>query len=84
MTSEKWNLKVLGGILISDDVTEQMTDLSVKMRGGVIRNQAQYLRKIKVPKFEEISAQDRKMLSYAFETRNRTLASKICNKIYKN
>lgn len=84
MTSEKWNLKVLGGILVSDDVTEQMTDLSVKMRGGVIRNQAQYLRKIKVPKFEEISAQDRKMLSYAFETRNRTLASKICNKIYKN
>lgn len=82
MISDTWDIKVLGGILISDTVKNMMEEKSVKMRGGVLRNQAQYLRKIRVPYYESIDALDRQRLSKAFVDRDRTLATEICNRLY--
>ncbi|WP_294157775.1 Eco57I restriction-modification methylase domain-containing protein [uncultured Selenomonas sp.] len=82
MTSETWDLKVLGGILISDAVYDMMSQNSVDMRGGVIRNQAQYLRKLRVPRYEGISPADREALRRSFERNDRAAASRICERLY--
>lgn len=83
ITSDVWDLEVLGGILISDVVCTMMNNNSVEMRGGVIRNQAQYLRKIRLPKFDSISVSDRAELKQAFTDNDRELANQICERLYK-
>lgn len=82
MVSDCWDLKVLGGILISEQVNEMMDKASVRMRGGVMRNQAQYLRQIRVPKYESISPEDRHALSEAFDARDKAMASEVCARLY--
>ena len=82
MTSDTWDLKVLGGILISDTVYDMMLQNSVDMRGGVIRNQAQYLRKLRVPCYESIAESDREALRVSFEKNDREMASRICERLY--
>ncbi|MFT9039267.1 Eco57I restriction-modification methylase domain-containing protein [Schleiferilactobacillus harbinensis] len=84
LTSNVWDLEVLGGILISDFASQWMRENSVTMRGGVIRNQAQYLRKLKVPEYDSISLQDREDLKRAFNTWNVALATSICKELYAN
>mgnify|MGYP004457605383 CR=1 FL=1 len=83
ITSDVWDLEVLGGILISDVVYTMMINNSVEMRGGVIRNQAQYLRKIRLPEYDSISAPDRAELKQAFTGKDRKLANQICERLYK-
>lgn len=82
MISDVWDIKVLGGILISDTVEKMMEENSIKMRGGVLRNQAQYLRKIRIPRYENINELDKQQLSKAFDDRDRTLATEVCNRLY--
>lgn len=84
LTSKVWDLEVLGGILISDLASQWMRQNSVTMRGGVIRNQAQYLRKLKVPEYDAINAHDRESLKRAFKTWNIALATSICKELYTN
>jgi hypothetical protein len=49
LTSDVWDLEVLGGLLLST-VAEAFVDAyCVKMRGGTLRFQAQYLRLIRIP-----------------------------------
>lgn len=83
LISEKWDLEVLGGILISDTIFEMMKSQSVEMRGKVIRNQAQYLRKIKVPHYNDISDDDKHGLKVAFRNYDYLKATKICERIYE-
>ncbi len=47
--SDVWDLKVLGGLLLSKVAEAFVEAYAVKMRGGTLRFQAQYLRKIRVP-----------------------------------
>lgn len=82
MTSDIWDVEILGGILLSDVVYKMMEQNSVKMRGGVIRNQAQYLRKLRVPQYSSISDEDKVNLKKAFRDRDRTKATKICERLY--
>ena len=83
MASETWDMEILGGILLSETICKMMEKNSVKMRGGVIRNQAQYLRKLRVPPYSLISAEDKKLLKDAFRKRDRSAASIICERLYR-
>lgn len=49
VVSDRWDLKVLGGLLLSDVANAVVEAYAVKMRGGTLRFQAQYLRRIRVP-----------------------------------
>lgn len=49
ISSDTWDLKVLGGLLLSAVPNMFIRAYSVRMRGGYLRFQAQYLRRIRVP-----------------------------------
>jgi len=49
LTSRAWDLEVLGGLLLSRVAQLFIEAYCVKMRGGTLRFQAQYLRRIRVP-----------------------------------
>jgi hypothetical protein len=49
VTSDVWDLEVLGGLLSSKVALFFVWSYAVKMRGGYLRFQAQYLRRIRVP-----------------------------------
>lgn len=49
LTSDAWDLEVLGGLLLSKVAEAFIDAYAVKMRGKTLRFQAQYLRRIRVP-----------------------------------
>ena len=54
ITSEGWNLHALQALLRSSIVLEQIRAHSVQMRGGALRYQAQVLRKLRLPRFDDL------------------------------
>jgi len=82
VVSDKWNLEVLGGILLSDIANLFVGAYCVKMRGGTYRFQAQYLRKIRVPKPDSINASTAATLAHAFRCRDRAAATDTAAALY--
>jgi len=80
--SSEWDLEVLGGLLISAVGQFFVESYGVRMRGGYLRFQAQYLRRIRVPDPREISEGHAKQLVMAFRNRDRHLATKIALTVY--
>jgi hypothetical protein len=82
ITSDTWDLRVLGGLLLSK-VAEAFVDAyGVKMRGGTLRFQAQYLRRIRIPDYAAVSEPDRKALIQAFEDRDVSTATNVALRLY--
>lgn len=67
ITSTKWNLKALCALLRSSFVTSQIRNVSVQMRGGSIRYQAQNLRNVHIPAWSSLSASEVEELVRAYE-----------------
>ena len=63
ITSRSWDMKALCVLLRSSFVTDQIRRLSVQMRGGSIRYQAQNLRQVHIPAWSSLGAGDVKALS---------------------
>ncbi len=82
LISDTWDLKVLGGLLMSEIAESFVDALGVKMRGGTLRFQAQYLRLIHVPPFAWISQPIRDELRSAFEEGDRDAATRAAKKAY--
>ena len=82
VVSDGWDLKVLGGLLLSDVANAFIEAYAVKMRGGTLRFQAQYLRRIRVPDPSTISEADRGRLAAAFEKRDRATATRVALHLY--
>jgi adenine-specific DNA-methyltransferase len=80
--SDKWDLEVLGGLLISAFGQFFVESYGVRMRGGYYRFQAQYLRRIRVPAPESLSEKEAAKLREAFRLRNKQLATAVALKIY--
>jgi hypothetical protein len=55
VTSETWDLRALQTILRSAVAGTFIAMYSTKMRGGYLRFQAQYLRRIRLPKWEQVT-----------------------------
>jgi len=68
ITSSKWNLKALCALLRSSFVTSQIRNVSVQMRGGSIRYQAQNLRNVHIPAWSSLSKDDVEKLVNAYES----------------
>lgn len=54
ITSEEWNLHALQAVLLSDIARLFVAAYSTQMRGGCLRFQAQYLRRIRLPEWNKI------------------------------
>ena len=68
ITSRKWNLKALCVLLRSSFVTSQIRNVSVQMRGGSIRYQAQNLRNVHIPAWSSLSEGNVEKLVSAYES----------------
>ena len=80
--SDPWDLEVLGGLLMSAVGQFFVESYGVRMRGGYLRFQAQYLRRIRVPSPASISRIQAKELIKAFRARDRERATRLALEIY--
>ena len=82
VTSREWDLRVLGGLLLSRVATAFVEAYCVKMRGGTLRFQAQYLRRIRVPQISDVSGSDAAALADAFDRRDVDAATSVALPLY--
>lgn len=82
VTSEAWDPEVLGGLLLSDFTNLFVGAYCVKMRGGCYRFQAQYLRRIRVPKLAALDEATKRAMKAAFADRDVERATAIAAKLY--
>ena len=70
VASEGWSPEVLGGLLLSGVAQMFIECYAVKMRGGYLRFQAQYLRRIRVPRLDLLPNRTARELERAFIARD--------------
>lgn len=80
--SDLWDLEVLGGLLLSDIAQFFIESYGIRMRGGYLRFQAQYLRRIRVPRIAQVSGEQARELQEAFRTRDKVRATHAALQVY--
>lgn len=68
VVSDTWELRALQAVLLSRLTRLFITTYSTKMRGGFLRFQAQYLRRIRLPRWETVAVPLRERLMQAAVT----------------
>lgn len=72
VTSETWDLRALQAVLLSSIARLFISTYSTKMRGGYLRYQAQYLRRIRLPLWSQVPNEVRNELVAAGTSRERS------------
>jgi adenine-specific DNA-methyltransferase len=80
--SERWDLEVLGGLLLSRVAQAFIEAYCVRMRGGTLRFQAQYLKRIRVPEPGSMTPATREALRNAFRHRDADAATRAAAAAY--
>jgi len=83
VVSDTWDLRALQAVLLSRLAKLFVSTYSTKMRGGFLRFQAQYLRRIRVPFWQDVSEAQRRELILAAETRDFDACNRAVFKLYK-
>lgn len=68
VVSEEWDLRALQAVLLSSVARQFVASYSTTMRGGFLRFQAQYLRRIRLPKWATVPETMRARLVHAAES----------------
>lgn len=82
VTSARWDLEVLGGLLLSDTANAFVEAYSVRMAGDCLRVTAQYLRRVRVPDPDRLDPGVAAALREAFAARDRAAASAAALRAY--
>lgn len=82
ITSEQWDLRVLGALLMSAVGEFFIHCYGVRMRGGFLRFQAQYLRRIRVPDPASLSPELKQQLRDAFDRQDTAAATRAALQAY--
>lgn len=82
LTSDTWDLPVLGGLLMSEVANMFVEAYSVRMANGYMRVSAQYLRRVRVPEPELIATNLRNELRAAFWSRDIERATAAAVAVY--
>ncbi len=82
MVTDTWPVEALGGLLLSDVAQFFIDSYAVRMAGGFFRFQAQYLRRIRVPRLADVSDKDLAALSAAFASRDVLAANRTAFQLY--
>ena len=75
VVSDTWDMEVLGGLLLARVAQAFIEAYCVRMRGGTLRFQAQYLKQIRVPQPDSIDPAIAESLRTAFRSRDVDLAT---------
>jgi hypothetical protein len=82
ITSDEWDLKALQAVLLSGIARLFVSIYSTRMRGGYLRFQAQYLRRIRAPRWQDVPAKIKKELIDAAERSDTAACNKAAFKLY--
>ncbi len=83
VTSDTWDLRALQAVLLSSVVRLFIETYSTRMRGGFLRFQAQYLRRIRLPHWQDVSEELRHALSAAAVARDTTACERAVRELYQ-
>ncbi|NTU74339.1 N-6 DNA methylase [Candidatus Roizmanbacteria bacterium] len=83
IVSEQWDLRALQAVLLSRIAKLFVSSYSTKMRGGYLRFQAQYLRRIRLPFWDKVPKDLRKELSKAAKFFDIEACNKAAFKLYR-
>lgn len=70
VTSDEWDLRALQAVMLSAVTRLFIATYSTKMRGGFLRFQAQYLRRVRIPQWADVSTSLRTELAEAATKRD--------------
>lgn len=73
-------LKILACVLMSDFIKNQLSQIGIRMNGGLPRFQTQTLKKLRVPQLTKLSTSDRNKLIESYENRNLGNINEVVNK----
>ncbi len=83
ITSDKWDLKALQSVLQSGIARLFVSIYSTQMRGGYFRFQAQYLRRIRLPRWQDVPADIKGALIKAAQRGDTEACNKAAFKLYR-
>jgi len=83
ITSDDWDLRALQAVLLSAVTRLFVVTYSTKMRGGFLRFQAQYLRRICIPRWADVPDPLRQELAGAAIKRDVLACNRAVFKLYK-
>lgn len=82
VTSDTWDMRALQAVLLSSITRLFIGNYSTTMRGGYLRYQAQYLRKIRIPHWNTLSQSLRNRLSEVCLSQNIALCDQVIAELY--
>lgn len=82
ITSDEWNIKALQAVLRSGIARLFVSTYSTRMRGGYLRFQAQYLRRIRIPSWNNVSAATKQELIAAADHNNLFACNRAAFKLF--
>lgn len=80
--SHEWNLEALRAVMLSGIAHLFVSMYSTRIRGGYLRYQAQYLRRIRLPRWQDVPADLKTRLIKAAENDNKTECNNLVSKLY--
>ncbi len=83
ITSETWDLEALQAVLQSGITKLFIATYSTKMRGGYLRFQAQYLRRLRLPHWRDVPPKLRQQLVQAGKSRDKRACDSAVFTLYK-
>ena len=83
VTTTKWDIRALQAILLSEISRLFVATYSTKMRGGFLRFQAQYLRRIRLPHWSDVPDELRVRLSAAAISRDTQACNRAAFDLYQ-
>jgi hypothetical protein len=82
VTSDDWDIHALQAVMRSGIARLFVSLYCTRMRGGYLRFQAQYLRKIRIPKWQDVSVDLRARLAQYAEVNDRHALNEIVSELY--
>lgn len=82
ITSDEWDLRALQAVLLSGIARLFVATYSTRMRGGYLRFQAQYLRRIRLPRWSDVSGDTMNALIVAASAGDEAACNKAVFKLY--
>lgn len=82
ITADEWELRALQAVLLSKIARLFVATYSTRMRGGFLRFQAQYLRRIRVPNWKDVTITMRHELKRAAEAQDLAACNRAALKLY--
>ena len=83
ITSDEWDLKALQAVLLSGIARLFVSIYSTRMRGGYLRFQAQYLRRIRLPRWRDVPDNFKQALIKAAEREDKTACNSAVFQLYR-